>query len=160
MKILEDGLPLAMKRSLTSLCGAESEAAWAVVQSDLMKSHKSGAYVNVDCEQIGTMFKSGRPIWYGTYKCPSDQLNSAVRKIAAEISERGKQVASLATVVSGPVGLLGLAELKAVWDAIGRVIEPGLWTYGAVHEASMGNQIRLSILVDFTVAERGRIAFG
>lgn len=155
MKTLEDDLPLVMKRSLTSLCGAESEAAWAVVQSDLMKSYRSDAYVNVDCEQVGTMFKSGRPIWYGTYRCPSDQLNSAVRKIAAEISEGGKQVARLATVVLGPAGLLGLAELKTVWDAIGRVIEPGLWTYGAVHEASMGNQIRLSVLVDFTTAARG-----
>lgn len=153
MEALEDVLSLVTARSLRSLCGAESEAVWALVESDLMKSHRSGAYVNVDGNQVRMMFKSGRAIWYGTYIFPSDQLISALKEIATELSTGGKQVTSLATVVSGRAGLLGLAELKTVWAAISRVMEPKQWTYGAVHAPEMGEQIRLSLLVDFTTVD-------
>ncbi|MBW8465747.1 hypothetical protein [Acidovorax sp.] len=154
METLEDYLPLVTARSLRSLCGAESEAAWAVVQSDLMKSHRSGAYVNVDGDQVRMMLKSGSPIWCGTYTFPSDQLISALEEIGTELSAGGNQVPSLATVVSGRTGLLGLNELKTVWAAIGRFMEPNQWTYGAVHAPEMGDRIRLSLLVDFTTVER------
>ena len=153
METLEDDLPLVTARSLRSLCGATSEAAWALVQSDLTESHRSGAYVNVDGDQVRMMFNSDRPIWYGSYEFPSDQLVSALKEIATELSTGGNQVTSLATVVSGQASLLGLAELKTVWAAISRVMEPKQWTYGAVHAPEMGEQIRLSLLVDFTTVE-------
>lgn len=155
METLEDELSLIPARSLKNLCGAESEAAWAMVQSDLVKSHRSGAYVNVDSDQVRLMFKSGRPLWYGTYIFPSEQLVSALEQIATGLYAGGNPVTSLATVVSGRVGLLGLAELKTVWAVVNRVMEPKQWTYGAVYEPGMGEQIRLSLLVDFATSEGG-----
>lgn len=160
METLEDELPLIPARSLKNLCGAESEAAWAMVQSDLVKSHRSGAYVNVDSDQVRMVFKSGRPIWYGTYIFPSDQLVSALEQIATGLSAGGNPVTSLATIVSGRSDLLGLAELKTVWAAVGRVMEPKHWTYGAVHAPEMGEQIRLSVLVDFPAVERRLVEVG
>lgn len=154
METLEDVLSRVTAQSLRSLCGAESKAVWALVESDLMMSHRSGAYVNVDGDQVQMMFKSGSPIWYGTYIFPSDQLISALKEIATKLSVGGNQVTSLTTIVSGRSGLLGLAELKTVWAAIGRVMEPKQWTYGAVHAPEMGEQIRLSVLVDFPAVER------
>ncbi|GAB2529743.1 hypothetical protein GCM10027032_14110 [Simplicispira piscis] len=158
METLEDDLPLVRTRMLRNLRGARSEAEWAVVQADLTRSHRSGAYVNVDGDQIRMMFKSGRPVWYGTYIFPADQLNSALEQVATELSAGGNPVTSLATVVSGRSGLLGLAELKRVWAAISRVMEQKQWTYGAVHAPEMGEQIRLSLLVDFHTVERRLVA--
>lgn len=158
METLEDDLPLVTTRLLRNLRGAGSETEWAVVQSDLMKSHRHGAYVNVDGDQIRMMFTSGRPIWYGTYIFPSDQLNSALKQVATELSAGGNQVRSLATVVSGRTGLLGTAELKTVRAAIGQAIEPEHWTYGAVHAPEMGDQIRLSLLVALNSVEGQLVA--
>ena len=92
MEALEDALSLVTARSLMSLCRAESEAAWAVVQSDLTESHRSGAYVNIDGNQVRMMFKSDSPIWYGSYEFPSDQLVSALKEIATELSAGGNQL--------------------------------------------------------------------
>ena len=72
METLEDDLPLVTTRSLRNLRGARSEAEWAVVQADLTRSHQSGAFVNVDGDQIRMMFKSRRSVWYGTYTFPLD----------------------------------------------------------------------------------------
>lgn len=160
METLEDDLPLVTTRMLRNLRGARSEAEWAVVQADFTRSHRSGALVNVDGDQIRMMFKSGRPVWYGTYIFPSNQLNSALQQIATERYAGGNKVASLATVVSGRTGLLGLAELNTVRAAIGRVMDPVQWTYGAVHAPEMGDQIRLSLLVDFDTVRGQLVAVG
>lgn len=90
----------------------------------------------------------------------SGAIQSALKEIATELSAGGNQVTSLATVVSGQASLLGLAELKTVWAAISRVIEPKQWTYGAIHALEMGEQIRLSVLVDFPAVERRLVEVG
>lgn len=153
METTEWAVPCAAQHLLRNLSGVECEDTWTMVQADLRKSLQSGAYVNIDGDEVRRIFDSGRTMWNGTYFISPGRMSNSIAEIGKTIlARKSSSIISMVAVVSGRADLLGLSVVKALHTSINEAMAPQRWTYGVVHESVSDNQLRLSLLVMFASA--------